>query len=449
MKTIFLKADGQHLDDAWGLKLDEAMLAIVHAYASWRGRAPAELWPDRRHTPRDPVPEAPEDGQTPAGSLGGKPSDDAELDPISCGHAEAVPKEAGAGPAAAQEPTKEWYVPVTRAVVSHLHEEEPPVLSRHLMLALSGRPPIDLITFVRSVIERMTGVPGPVREDLETWLWHTSLLDLCHRWPYLFNFFITAQLPHFRAGPAGADGTFVLAMGGRRDDHPAMHGKRFPGENEQYRQARNELLRAELELRQRMEEVAALRRRLPTGGAVPEDYVFEEGAADLADRETVRTVQLTELFAPAQDTLVFYNFMYGPKMANPCPMCSSFLDGLNGNARQVQLRAGLAVVARSPLQRIREFAHRRGWRNLRLLSSEKNNYNRDYHGEEPDGSQNPMLNVFVRRDGRVHHFWASELVFTPSVPGMNQRHLDTMWPLWNVLDLTPEGRGANFYPPLE
>ena len=226
-----------------------------------------------------------------------------------------------------------------------------------------------------------------------------------------------------------------------------MHDKRFPGEDPTYRQARDELLRAEADLRRSMEAVAAQRRRLPLGGAVPEDYVFSEGAADLDDNGPARPVRLSELFQPDQEALVLYNFMYGPRMARPCPMCSSFIDGLNGNARALTQRAGLAVVARSPLLRLREFARQRGWRALRLLSSAENHYNRDYHGETPDGAQSPMLNVFVRRDGRVRHFWASELQFLKPEPGQNERHLDTMWALWNVLDLLPEGRGE-WFPPL-
>ncbi|TMB58290.1 MAG: DUF899 domain-containing protein [Deltaproteobacteria bacterium] len=221
-----------------------------------------------------------------------------------------------------------------------------------------------------------------------------------------------------------------------------IHAKRFPGESEQYRQARDELLRAELDLRRRVEEVAALRRRLPRGGTLPQDYAFEEGGSDLDDRDTVRTVRLSELFAD-KDVLLLYNFMFGPKMEKPCPMCSSFIDGLNANARHLEQRVALAVVARSPIARIREFARQRGWRRLRLLSSAKNDYNRDYHGEEPDGAQNPMLNVFVRRDGETRHFWASEALFGPSEPGQNQRHLDLLCATPTVRQRTRGRRGRS------
>ena len=72
----------------------------------------------------------------------------------------------------------------------------------------------------------------------------------------------------------------------------------------------------------------------------------------------------------------------------------------------------------------------------------------DYLAEDKDQAQWPMANIFVRRDGKIHHSWGSELLFRPYPTG-NTRHIDIMWPLWNVLDLTPEGRGKDWYPALE
>jgi len=218
----------------------------------------------------------------------------------------------------------------------------------------------------------------------------------------------------------------------------------FPGETPAYRAARDELLQAEIDLRRHVEEVAAKRRRLPLGGPVPEDYVFEE--ATTPDGAASRPVRLSELFTPGKDTLVLYSYMFGPAMERPCPMCTSFLDGIEGSAVHIQQRVGLAVVARSPIARVQAFAHERGWRRLRLLSSAGSTFNRDYHAEEKDGSQNTIIHVFVRRDGGVHHSYSSEMEFLPAVEGQNTRHIDLMWPLWNVLDLTPEGRGDDFYP---
>ena len=184
----------------------------------------------------------------------------------------------------------------------------------------------------------------------------------------------------------------------------ASHSFRFPGESDSYRRARNRLLQAEIEMRRRVEEVAALRRQLPLGAEIPEDYVFEEGSADLNAPHTVRQVPLSELFQPGKDTLAIYSFMFGPKMKAACPMCSSIIDALNATVVHGSQRVNLAFVAKSPLERIRTFARERGWNRLRLLSSSSNNYNRDYYGENSEGGQQPSLNVFVRRNGKVHHF---------------------------------------------
>jgi predicted dithiol-disulfide oxidoreductase (DUF899 family) len=225
-----------------------------------------------------------------------------------------------------------------------------------------------------------------------------------------------------------------------KEIHMATKTARFPGESRAYRTARNKLLDAELKLRKQVERVAALRRKLPPGGKVPHDYEFEE--------EGGRKVRLSQLFERGKNTLILYSYMYGPKMEKPCPMCTSFLDSLDGAAPHIVQRASLAVVARSPIERILEFTRSRGWRNLRLLSSAGNTYNRDYHGEASDGSQMPSLNVFIRRSGVVRHFFHTELMFAKAEKGQNQRHIDMAWPLWNVLDFTPEGRG-DWYPKLE
>lgn len=215
----------------------------------------------------------------------------------------------------------------------------------------------------------------------------------------------------------------------------------FPNEPKPYRAARQRLLRAEIALRRNVEKVAALRRKLPAGGKVPQDYLFEEG-------DPPRQVKLSELFGD-KDTLVAYSFMYGPQAAKACPMCTSMLDGLDGNAPHIAQRASLVVIAKSPLARIRDFAVGRGWSNLRLLSSAGNDYNRDYLGETGDGAQMPMLNVFVRRKGVVRHYYGAELLFAKAERGQHNRHVDMIWPLWNLLDFTPEGRGKDWYPKLQ
>ncbi len=223
------------------------------------------------------------------------------------------------------------------------------------------------------------------------------------------------------------------------------HPIRFPGEGEAYRTARNALLEAELDLRARLEEVAALRRRLPLGGKVPEDYAFEEPVGGPGG-PTARTVRLSELFEPEKRSLIVYSFMYGPDDPAPCPMCTSFLDGLDGLVPHITQRVNLAVAAKSPIARIREWAAARGWRNLRLLSSAKTRYNADYAAETPEGAQLPACNVFVKRPDGVYHFYAAELLYVPT--DGHPRHMDLLWPLWNFFDLTPEGRGNDWAPRL-
>jgi len=227
-----------------------------------------------------------------------------------------------------------------------------------------------------------------------------------------------------------------------------LHAVRFPGESTAYRVARDRLLHAEIELRQQVEAVAALRRALPPGGQVPVDYFFDDEGDTPVDADVERQVRLSDMFEDGKNSLAIYSFMFGPAMAQPCPSCSSILDALDGEMPHLRQRINVAVVAKSPIQRIRHFARERGWRHLHLLSSAHNTYNADYHGETADGRQMPALNVFTRRDGNIHHTWCSELMFVPSEPGQDPRHVDLIWPLWNLLDCTPEGRGADWRPSL-
>ena len=218
---------------------------------------------------------------------------------------------------------------------------------------------------------------------------------------------------------------------------------RFPNESSAYRAARDQLLLAERDLRRQIEAVAAQRRALPPGGEVTQDYVFEEDQGGA----TTRSVRLSELFGD-KDTLVAYSFMYSPQMDHACPSCTSMLDAMDGEARHVTQRVSLAVIAKSPIARIRAHAQARGWSNLRLISSHGTSYNHDYHGETAEGAQMPTLNVFARRDGGIFHTYATELQFAASDPGQDGRHIDLIWPLWGLLDFIPEGRGADFRPRL-
>jgi predicted dithiol-disulfide oxidoreductase (DUF899 family) len=233
-------------------------------------------------------------------------------------------------------------------------------------------------------------------------------------------------------------------------------GVTFPNESPGYRAARNKLLQREVALRREMEAVAAEIRALPPGGAVPEDYQFDHIDAKGAPAK----VRLSELFRPGTDTLIIYHYMFprhrsderlGPSSGpiaqlpleeGPCPSCTALLDNWEGAVPHVEgLGANIAAVAKAPIERVAAFAAHRGWRNLKLLSAASNNFKRDYHGEDEEGQQVPILTVFHKGpDGVIRLSWASELLFMPTEPGQDPRHVGTVEPMWTLLDLTPGGR---------
>lgn len=214
---------------------------------------------------------------------------------------------------------------------------------------------------------------------------------------------------------------------------------RFPNENDDYRRARDALLGEEIELRRHIERVAEQRRALPPGGEVTGAYRFvgEHGSVDFAG-----------LFGDRQ-TLVVYSYMFGPQRERPCPMCTSLLSAWDGETRDVDQRVALAVVARSPIERLVAFKNERGWRSLKLYSDTDGAFSRDYHGIDKDGGDDAAFNVFTRRDGRIRHFWSGEMGMQTADPGQDPRGAPDLMPLWTILDATPEGRGAQWYPKLD
>jgi predicted dithiol-disulfide oxidoreductase (DUF899 family) len=172
----------------------------------------------------------------------------------------------------------------------------------------------------------------------------------------------------------------------------ARRSTRFPGETAEYRRARNRLLKSEVELRRQIESVAAQRRKLPLGGEVREDYVFETLAPG---EKEVTKIRLSELFEPGKDTLFLYNFMFPESVDSmtPCPSCTSIIDSVDGAARHVTQRINLVLVAKAPIEDFRRHARKRGWRHARLLSSANNSFNVDYRAEAPNGQQFPLAHV--------------------------------------------------------
>lgn len=205
------------------------------------------------------------------------------------------------------------------------------------------------------------------------------------------------------------------------------NGVRFPNESDEYRRARDALLAEEIELRRHIERVAEQRRALPPGGEVTKDYRFdgENGPLGFAD-----------LFGGKQ-TLAVYSYMFGPGRERPCPMCTSLLSAWDGEAQDVEQRIALAVVARSPIERLVAFKKERGWKNLKLYSDAGGDYTRDY--VSADDADVPAFNVFTRRDGAIRHFWSGEMGFETADPGQDPRGAPDLMPIWTILDSTPRG----------
>ena len=216
----------------------------------------------------------------------------------------------------------------------------------------------------------------------------------------------------------------------------------WPNENSNYREKRDELLEKEAALRALSEEVAAERRALPDGGQLKENYRLIR----VRDHEPLH---FKELFEDGKDTLFVYSFMYRPA-GKPCPMCVSLLDGLENTVPQLQKRINVAVFAKATPTQLLDFAHHRDWQYLPLYSTADCTYNKDYRGEDDKGNQLPVIHVFRKRDEGIFHFWSSELLFHGvGEKDWESRHADTIWPLWNVLDLTPDGRGTDWHPALD
>ena len=213
-----------------------------------------------------------------------------------------------------------------------------------------------------------------------------------------------------------------------------MNGPKYPNESLEYRVARDLLLKEERELVEKVKSVAAKRRQLPRGGRLKEDYTFQWAN----DGKVGERVRFSELFAD-KSTLLLYSFMFGPSWDNPCPSCTSLVDGFDRTAYQVTRAAAFAAIAKAPAERINAWARQRGWSQIALLSGFQSSYQADYRCQgESDDMQWPVMHVFMKRDGAIFHFWGTEL---------SGNHVDTVWPYWNLMDFTPEGRPDIVTPP--
>jgi len=210
-------------------------------------------------------------------------------------------------------------------------------------------------------------------------------------------------------------------------------------ESPEYLAKREELRQAEIELMRQRERVAELRRALPPGATI-QNYEFLEGPGALDDGdEPLRTVRLNELFTGPDRPLVIYHFMYGKKQTNACPMCTAWIDGYNGIAHHLAQNVDLAIVAAADQSTLRAYARNRGWNRLRLLSAGESTFKYDLGSEDSEGNQDSTISVFTRdADGTLRHFYSGHPWLAADI---KERGIDELTPIWNVMDLTPQGRG--------
>jgi len=220
----------------------------------------------------------------------------------------------------------------------------------------------------------------------------------------------------------------------------------LPNESPEYLSKREDLRLAEIELLNTRERVAALRRGLPKGATI-QDYEFIEGPTSLDDGDSpTKNVRLSELFTSPDRPLVIYHFMYGKKQAVPCPMCTAWIDGYNGLAHHIAQNVDLAIVAAAYLPTLRAHARTRGWDKLRLLSAGDNTFKYDLGSEDGEGHQDSTISIFTRdTDGTLRHFYSGHPWLADDI---KERGIDELNPIWNVMDLTPQGRGS-WYASLE
>ena len=212
-----------------------------------------------------------------------------------------------------------------------------------------------------------------------------------------------------------------------------MSELRYPNESREYRDARDALLKDEQELIDKVKAVAAKRRTLPRGGQLKEDYVLQWAN----DGKVGKSVKFTELFGD-KNTLLLYSFMYGPNWDNPCPSCTSLMDGFDRTWYQVSQDAAFVAIAKAPAEKINAWAKKRGWSQIPLVSGYESQFQADYKCQDSDDMQLPVMHVFRKQDGKVYHFWATESM---------SNHVDTVWPYRNLMDFTPEGRPDRVTPP--
>jgi predicted dithiol-disulfide oxidoreductase (DUF899 family) len=207
--------------------------------------------------------------------------------------------------------------------------------------------------------------------------------------------------------------------------------------------ARRDLLEAEKLLQAAHDELAAKRRALPEYQLdVEYEFLGEQG------RES-----LLSLFGEHSQLLV-YHFMYHPDWDEGCKSCSFWADSFDGAIVHLAARdVAFAVISRGSLDKLLAYRQRLGW-SFPWLSSADSPFNYDFDvsftQEQMDdkqarynyrdganvGAEMPGVSVFRRDDaGTIYHTYSCF-----------SRGLDTLNPVYQLLDLVPKGRDEGDLP---
>ena len=172
-----------------------------------------------------------------------------------------------------------------------------------------------------------------------------------------------------------------------------MSELQYPNESREYRDARDALLNDEQELVDKVKSVAARRRKLPPGGELKEDYVFQWAN----DGKVGERVKFSELFGD-HETLLLYSWMYGPNWDHPCPSCTSLMDGFDRTWYSVSKDAAFVAIAKASADQINAWAKHRGWSQIALISGYDSPFQADYKCQgESDDMQWPVMHAFRKQ----------------------------------------------------
>jgi predicted dithiol-disulfide oxidoreductase (DUF899 family) len=115
------------------------------------------------------------------------------------------------------------------------------------------------------------------------------------------------------------------------------------------------------------------------------------------------------------------------------------MDGFDRAWYSVSQDMAFAAIAKATPEQIDAFARERGWSQIPLVSGHASPFQADYLcQDENDDMQRPVMLSFVKRGGKIHLTWATEIM---------NNHVDTVWPYWNLFDFTPQGRPNRATPP--